>query len=241
LLSIFCHGIPINQEVEAGDKVGSDEPMLNAGFFGGDMAGFNPSTVRNGIIGANYLWPGGVVPYVIDNSLSGARTQIQQAMNHYHQHTCIRFRPRTNENNYIYITAESGCWSYVGRQHGAQKLSLGQGCVYLGTIIHELLHAVGFYHEQNRPDRDSYIRINYNNIQPGQEHNFRKFGTNEVSLHNERYDITSIMQYGEYAFSKANAGPTIQSLNGQRLQDAWQKSGLSASDKRRIHSMYKCY
>ncbi|CAG2067060.1 unnamed protein product, partial [Timema podura] len=57
------------------------------------------------------------------------------------------------------------CWSPVGRSgDGEQKLSLGQRCWYLGIVIHELGHAVGFWHEMNRPDRDSYIYVYWDNI-----------------------------------------------------------------------------
>ena len=55
----------------------------------------------------------------------------------------------------------------VGRIRGKQRLSLGNGCVYTGTIIHEFLHAIGFYHEQSRPDRDQYVRVIRQNIQGG--------------------------------------------------------------------------
>lgn len=37
-----------------------------------------------------------------------------------------------------------------------------------GTVMHEMLHAAGFMHEQNRPDRDKYVIVNYNNIQSGE-------------------------------------------------------------------------
>ncbi|KAG8234853.1 hypothetical protein J437_LFUL014702 [Ladona fulva] len=50
------------------------------------------------------------------------------------------------------------CWSSVGRTGEAeQELSLGERCWYLGLVIHELFHAVGFWHEMNRPDRDDWI------------------------------------------------------------------------------------
>lgn len=37
--------------------------------------------------------------------------------------------------------------------------------------MHEMLHAAGFMHEQNRPDRDKYVTVNYNNIQSGENAN----------------------------------------------------------------------
>jgi hypothetical protein len=49
---------------------------------------------------------------------------------------------------------------------GAQQVSLqSPSCVYMGIAAHELMHALGFWHEQSRADRDSYVRINWGNIQ----------------------------------------------------------------------------
>lgn len=66
------------------------------------------------------------------------------------------------------------CASSVGRQGGAQLLHLGPACTRtLGTPLHELMHALGFFHEHMRPDRDRYVYINYSNIDEG---NFTRTG-----------------------------------------------------------------
>ncbi len=73
-----------------------------------------------------------------------------------------------------------GCWSYIGRRGGRQTLSLrppdhrpdggGGDCNCLcdvGRVLHETMHALGFYHEHTRPDRDDHIRIVEENVEWG--------------------------------------------------------------------------
>ncbi|KAF5897881.1 low choriolytic enzyme-like, partial [Clarias magur] len=85
------------------------------------------------------------------------------------------------------------CYSSVGRQVGEQVLSLDKkGCVSFKVIQHELLHALGFHHEQSRSDRDEHVKILYENIEPGEENNFYKQKTNNLKT---PYDYSSIMHY----------------------------------------------
>ena len=53
-----------------------------------------------------------------------------------------------------------GCWSYVGRYYRDQDVSLDSGCQWGTTPLHEVMHALGFWHEQQRPDRDNHVTIN---------------------------------------------------------------------------------
>lgn len=57
------------------------------------------------------------------------------------------------------------CWSVKGRAGGVQELSIGDGCVSRATVVHELMHALGFDHEHQRPDQKKFIVVKYDNIQ----------------------------------------------------------------------------
>ena len=79
--------------------------------------------------------------------------------------SCIQFVPRTTEEDYVRIVNSNGCFSAIGRSKGSQDLSLQRNrCVSVETVIHEFMHALGFEHEHNRPDRDDYILLNKDNM-----------------------------------------------------------------------------
>lgn len=95
---------------------------------------------------------------------------IRQAMEDFTTYTCIKFQPRKGENDYIQITGNrnNGCSAEVGRVHGPQSLNLAnEGCAIKAIAIHELMHALGFDHEQNRKDRNSFVTIYKENVDPG--------------------------------------------------------------------------
>ena len=94
------------------------------------------------------------------------RLIIKRGMRNIMDKSCIEFVPRTTEKDYVIIVNGKGCYSEIGRVKGKQQVSLKKnGCVTVETAIHELMHALGFAHEHNRPDRDNYIQIITDNLE----------------------------------------------------------------------------
>lgn len=71
-----------------------------------------------------------------------------------------------------------------------------------------MLHAIGFYHEQSRPDRDDYVTIVWDKIEAGKEHNFNKYSEEEVDTMGAPYDYGSVLHYSAVGFS-IDGSPTI--------------------------------
>ncbi|XP_078369964.1 uncharacterized protein LOC144653747 isoform X2 [Oculina patagonica] len=190
------------------------------------------------------LWPNGVVPYAIDSRLAGdsrAAAAITAGMDEWTTKTCIRFKRRTSEQAYINFVFGDGCSSFVGRQGSRpQNINLGRGCWTRGIVAHEIGHAVGFYHEQSRPDRDTYITVLAQNIQDGLENNFRKYSRSTIDSLGTKYDYRSLMHYGSRAFSK-NGLPTIQVKipPGSPGESIGQRRGLSSIDAQQADLLYK--
>ena len=164
--------------------------------------------------------------------------------------TCLQFVPRKNyHSDYIYFQyPESGCNSYVGRKGGEQIINLGGSyCWKHGVILHEILHAMGFWHEQSRPDRDNFVRIIFSNIESDGLHNFMKRRDHEIESFGSLYDYGSIMHYSERAFLKTPCQncKTIEVTNGilyflQGSPILGQRNDLSTSDIQQINRLYSC-
>jgi len=64
--------------------------------------------------------------------------------------------------------------------------------IQFGIPVHEILHALGMWHEQMRSDRDDWIKINWNNIHSRYRSQFTKLNT----LNLVQYNYGSVMHYG---------------------------------------------
>ncbi|XP_061560217.1 low choriolytic enzyme-like [Phycodurus eques] len=188
------------------------------------------------------LWPkshnGKVeIPYsIIDKYTNSEKRTIVGALRAMEARTCIRFIPRTTQRSYLSFEPKFGCFSMLGRTGEKQLVSLQRfGCVQHGIIQHEVLHAMGFYHEHTRSDRDRYIRINWENIQDYNKYNFEKHDTDNLNI---PYDYSSILHYGRTAFGVRQA-VTLTPIPDSSVEIG-QREDLSDMDILRINRLYKC-
>ncbi|MFC4530568.1 M12 family metallopeptidase [Sphaerisporangium dianthi] len=183
------------------------------------------------------LWPDKKVPYVLSPTLtSAAREAVTQAIRAFHDGTCVRFVPRTGEAGYLNVISGHGCYSYVGRLGSQpQDVSIGPGCERKGVAIHELLHAVGFYHEHSRSDRDNAVTVHLENVMKGYESQFQKLAPEQNRLFGT-LDYGSVMLYGRNFFS-ANGLDTLVPLMPAQIG---QRDGFSQADLAAVRALYGC-
>lgn len=197
---------------------------------------------KNGLVDLDYRWKNATIPFYIEEthfSDDEIRT-ILTGIKEFHQKTCVRFKPYgKDDSNWVFVTGnESGCWSSVGMQgDGGQQLNVNSPkCVKKGVVIHEFLHAAGFWHQQSASDRDEYVKIIWENIVDGHENNFNKYDESEVTDYGVAYDYESIMHYSRTAFTK-NGNDTIEPL--QNVTVLGQRKGFTEKDLIKLNKMYE--
>ncbi|XP_055943084.1 high choriolytic enzyme 1-like [Argiope bruennichi] len=112
-------------------------------------------------------------------------------------------------------------------------------CDYFGTVVHELLHALGFEHEHNRSDRDNYLNIHLENVDKAWHYAFKKLEPHENRLLTG-FDFESVMLYGEGSFAKAYGLKSMTAKDGRFMEEPYNKPGMSASDIKRLNMLYQC-
>lgn len=107
----------------------------------------------------------------------------------------------------------------------------------MAIIGHELGHVIGLVHENQRPDRDDYIIVNYKNIEKNCESFLDKNFAREF-IYNYKlfpYDYKSIMHYSSFVFSKDWKSPVLMTKDNKYIP----VNGISKIDSKKVIFMYR--
>ncbi|ETN77734.1 shTK domain protein, partial [Necator americanus] len=181
---------------------------------------------RNAVKQTYLKWTDGRIPYTISSQYSSYRQFLIYLLEYFN----VTERRRIMQKKIYSINK----MLFSG---GKQPVSLGDGCIQKGIIIHELMHVVGFFHEQSRADRDDHIIINWSNVESGLQDQFDKYSLQMIDHLNTVYDYGSVMHYASTAFSK-NGKPTIEPR--KKGAEIGQRTGFSDIDLYKINKLYNC-
>ncbi|KAJ1355111.1 Astacin (Peptidase M12A) [Parelaphostrongylus tenuis] len=151
--------------------------------------------------------------------------------------TCIDFHEDEKAKDKVVVVKGSDCSSNVGRLGGDQVLCLDD-TVRLGTAVHEIGHVLGFFHTQQRYDRDGFVTIVTRNIIPAHVPEFNIISKSLTDVYGLSYDYGSIMHYGELSAS-VSGKPTIIAKN-EIYQKTMGSDLLAFSDIYTINEHYGC-
>ncbi|RWS10613.1 hypothetical protein B4U79_18074 [Dinothrombium tinctorium] len=196
-----------------------------------------PLKMENGRIVIEYYTQVGEYFYVHRRLLFLATTEISQ-------YTCITYVPlngivKRDEFHLLFIEENKLCDAMHPTKYEKELLIYIDDCEKdIPTFIHEIMHTLNFDHENNRPDADQYVKINWESIPKKYVHGFRKWHfddweTNTNSSYSKMfpYDFKSVMHY----YSGLNK--FIVKKNGESIEKNWELSNI---DKDELNFFYNC-
>ena len=183
------------------------------------------------------MWDKSEIPYLISPDLANS-DRVEKALEYMKQRSGLRFVPYRNQPDAIaFESGSEHCYSLLGRVGGLQPIRLAEGC-QVQQILHEIMHALGFIHQQSRQDRDQYVGVLWPNIDP-------KFWSQysivpESFMEGERgfaFDYNSIMLYQPNAFATRPDALTMKTKGTEPIAPTLE--GFSEGDIQRINQLFK--
>jgi hypothetical protein len=207
-----------------------------------------PKPKAVGVADATSLWPSGTVFYQVVSGSTNLNTAITTFNNDFPG--VIQWVNGTGSGTFVQINLDPSNTSgscevnTIGFPSTTPTVVAmgGSGSCSVTTILHEMGHIIGLYHEMTRSDRDGYVTVNYNNVIKGSWTSDFAINTQNQQLLSP-YDYASVMQYPSFVLSR-NGGPVIETvpagipLQGTEGVPGAGNQDYSAGDKESILRLY---
>ncbi|KAL7079017.1 hypothetical protein ACQ4LE_001611 [Meloidogyne hapla] len=184
-------------------------------------------------------WKKFPIPFIIQPDVN--RSAVLAGIANWERATCITFEEKDrlpSDSSGLNFVFGSGCFSNVGMVKGRnQRIGIGKYCDNPFVVSHEIAHALGFFHEQSRWDRDSFVQIQFNNILPGFLNQFLKFSSSLTTTFGIQYDLGSVMHYDAFGFAREGM-PTILTKDQNYQETIGQRFRLSFDDVKKMNFAY---
>lgn len=202
-------------------------------------------------------WPKGIVPYDVSKLTDEQAAQAKEAMRLWMETGAnVQFVARTDEKEYVCFTGKTDAGNnttFDGFRKGTRvDVNITAFWWRQGPWMpaHELGHALGFHHEQQRWDRDKYVTIHYEHIKPGRESDYDWVPKENWIVVTEHYDYQSIMHYRTCWASKCES--ECKDGNGEspcavidpvgsefdRVIGQWTDNKISKGDAEKLRRVY---
>lgn len=193
------------------------------------------------------VWPEGIVYYNISDELrkdAMQYPQILKAIEHWNVNTPLQFMHKSfapdTENWIEFLRSDGDSYSYLGMQKEEQPIALSS-TASVGTIIHEIGHAVGLIHEHCRPDRDEYVKVYDTNIIP--EYYASAYTPAQTAMYTTEFDWNSVMLYSSHRNFAIDKSKPVMVKKEDLSEIIVQRSYLSPLDVLIVENLYayECY
>lgn len=181
-------------------------------------------------------WESPTIPYLISPELPNPE-RVEQAIEYLKKYTRILFIPyQGQKDGVIFEPGAENCLSFLGKIGGVQPIRLSAQC-HMTEILHEILHTLGFIHEQSRPDRDQFVQILWENIEPKYQSQFAMVPSSFMrAIKDSPFDYRSVMLYRPDSFATTAGSLTLKSRTYEPVSPT--SYGLSEYDIKRLYRLF---